>query len=361
MSIWQRDKAAYDWEPVDTSYSNNPHILAWWTPTHDRTLLSLIDEWQWDWPWHVTDAILNITPNDILETWRQADPICRDYAWYNVIMYFALARARVKGFDNRVRKPIWKKCLVCGNEFIESSLSSPVIARLGIDGLDFCSPCLTKATFEPIGHSTMSREQVIEYLRELTEAIEQVPHQGYGVSLDYLRYWSKEQRVKTLRVLQRKPSVERVKQLFGSWLNALIESRVLEDGTRKTSRGTQCVAKDGHVCYSLAEKTIDDYLHFHNIKHEKEPPYPTSNMRADFKVGGVFVEYFGLCGDPEYDAKTREKSALCIKHGISLISLYPEDVVNRSMLEKKLLTTMQSNQPMQPPAGSVPDCKEKEY
>ena len=56
---------------------------------------------------------------------------------------------------------------------------------------------------------------------------------------------------------------------FGSWLNALILSDVLTDGTRHTSRGIQCIALDGHKCLSLVEKTIDDWFIEHNISHEK--------------------------------------------------------------------------------------------
>jgi len=110
-----------------------------------------------------------------------------------------------------------------------------------------------------------------------------------------------------------------VKTLFGSWLKALIEAEVLEDGARRTSRGTQCLAKDGHVCLSLGEKTIDDLLHSHGITHEKEYPYPERDFRADFLVDGVFIEYFGLTGDPDYDAKTRLKQRICKKHEIKLI------------------------------------------
>jgi hypothetical protein len=110
-----------------------------------------------------------------------------------------------------------------------------------------------------------------------------------------------------------------VKELFGSWLEALIEAGILEDGTRRTARGTQCVAIDGHFCLSLGEKTIDDLLHAHGILHEKEPRYPEGNYRADFGVNGVFIEYFGLKGNTDYDKRSEFKRRLCKKHGIKLI------------------------------------------
>jgi hypothetical protein len=125
--------------------------------------------------------------------------------------------------------------------------------------------------------------------------------------------------------------------MFGSWLKALVEAGILEDGTRRTGRGTQCLAKDGHLCLSLGEKTIDDFLHSYGIAHEKEPHYPEGNFRADFLVDGVFIEYFGLKGDSDYDAKTRLKQRICKKHGIRLISIYPSDIVSLKKLSKKLL------------------------
>jgi len=124
--------------------------------------------------------------------------------------------------------------------------------------------------------------------------------------------------------------------VFGSWLNALIQAEILEDGTRRTSRGTQTLARDGHVCLSLGEKTIDDYLYERNVAHEKEPHYPEGNYRADFQIGDTFVEYFGLKGNPEYDQKTKLKQDLCKKHGIQLISIYPADLVSLKSLDKKL-------------------------
>jgi hypothetical protein len=95
------------------------------------------------------------------------------------------------------------------------------------------------------------------------------------------------------------------------------------------------LAKDGHVCYSLAEKTMDDLLHVHGIPHEREPCYPEGNYRADFALGKTFVEFFGLTGDADYYAKLKQK--LCRKHGIKLISVYPEDLVSQKRLESKLV------------------------
>jgi hypothetical protein len=145
-----------------------------------------------------------------------------------------------------------------------------------------------------------------------------------------------QERLNILKLFEKKPTTKRVKELFGSWLNALIQTGVLEDGTRRTSRGIQCIAKDGHVCFSLGEKTIDDFLYIHGITHSKEPRYPEGNFRADFIVNEIFIEYFGLRGNADYDKKTKRKQQLCKKWGITLISIYPKDLISTKKLEKKL-------------------------
>ena len=88
---------------------------------------------------------------------------------------------------------------------------------------------------------------------------------------------------------------------------------------------------------AFLQKTIDDLLHSREIAHEREPHYPEGNYRADFLVDGVFIEYFGLMGDSDYDAKTRLKQRICKKHGIRLISIYPSDLVSLKKLNKRLL------------------------
>lgn len=336
MSVYEhRDRPAYSNLSVKRSYSKNPHILKWWTPAHDQLIVEQIEKDQWLWYWGITNEIVAITPPEVIEAWRQEDPLCSKYAWYNVLMHFAAAHAQSLGFTKRIRKPEWETCPLCNQKFVEDSLPIPLVERLGIERLDFCAPCLSKALFQ--GSESLSKEQVLSYLRDLSNVIQRVPSQNFGEGVDDLRGLDSEERLALVQVLKRKPTVRRIKELFGSWLKALIEAGILEDGTRRTSRGTQCLAEDGHVCLSLGEKTIDDFLYNHRIAHEKEPHYPEGNFRADFLVDGIFVEYFGLKGNPEYNAKTKLKQRICRKHGIRLISIYPSDLVGIKKLERKLL------------------------
>jgi len=219
----------------------------------------------------------------------------------------------------------WEFCPLCGKRFQQHPFRSDVC---------ICSPCLWNLLYD--GNENVTKQEAISYFQDLAKILQRVPlyNFGYGGS-DFIDL-DTSQKLEVHKVLKRRPSIKRVKELFGSWLNALVEAGILEDGVRRTSRGIQCLAKDGHVCLSLGEKTIDDFLYRHNIPHEKEAAYPESNFRADFSVGDFFIEYFGLTGDTKYDLKTKEKEELCRRHGIRLISIYPEDLISMKSLESKL-------------------------
>ncbi|MDD1608862.1 MAG: hypothetical protein LUQ18_10295, partial [Methylococcaceae bacterium] len=309
------------------------------TPAHDILLATQILQWQWVWYWGISDEIIKITSSTTIESWKNTDPLCSKYAWYNILMYFATARAEQLELTKTIRCPQRKICLLCTKEFVEDSLPMSLIGRLGTERVDFCAPCL-KETILGEGNSFASEGDIFKYLHDVTNLIERVPSQSFGEGMTDLLDMQNDERLALLKLLQIKPSVTRVKSVFGSWLNALIQAGVLEDGTRKTSRGIQSIAKDGHVCLSLGERTIDDFLYSRGVHHEKEPRYPEGNYRGDFKVGNTFIEYFGLAGNLEYDEKTEEKIRLCKKHGITLIAIYPKDLISRKNLENKLLTLL---------------------
>ena len=336
LSIYnQRDKPAYGEFSVSRSYCKNPYILKWWTTAHDQLITEQIEKEQWYWYWGITDEIVKVTPSDVIKTWQQVDPLCSQYAWYNVLMYFAASRAEVLGLTKEIRKPKWKTCPLCSKRFVENSLPGPLAKRLGIDHLDFCAPCLTEAIFK--GSDTISKEQVLSYLQDLANILQRVPNQNFGEGIEDLQGLDYQERLSLLRLLRKKPTLQHVKELFGSWLKALVEAGVLEDGARPTSRGIQCLAKDEHVCFSLGEKTVDDFFYSQGFAHEKEPHYPEGNFRADFLIGDVFIEYFGLRGNPDYDTITRKKQRICNKYGIKLISVYPSDLMSLKRLSSKLL------------------------
>ncbi len=341
MSIYdQRDKPAYGDSRSNPLYCANPYILKWWTDAHDRLLSAQIKEKQWIWAWTITRRIVAISPQEAVQEWKVRDPICARYAWYNVLMNFALSRAEKLGLTNNIRRPEWKRCPLCGEAFVEDSLPVPLIERLGIDQLDFCAPCLSKTILQNTGKDAASKEQIRSYLRNLADLLKRIPPQDFGAGAYDLREMNTDERLAVLRELRLKPTTRRVKELFGSWFNALIDAELLEDGSRRTSLGTQCLARDGHMCFSLGEKTIDDMLYALKIPHGREPAYPEGNLRADFIVNGIFIEYFGLAGDPDYDAKTNKKKMICKEHELALISVFPKDLVSSRKLESMLLKNL---------------------
>lgn len=329
MSIYdQRETPAYK---SDFRTYHNRNFDKWWSAAHDQLIEQLIEKYQWNWYWEISKSIGSITPRDVMESLTS-----QKSAWYNKIMYYAITRAEDLGLTKTIRKPERKKCPLCGESFQEDSLPHPFVKRLGIGHLDFCSPCLNDRIQSSTGSNTATKTEITDFLNQLTVVLERVPAQGVGEGMDDLIDLPFDKRLELLRLLKDKPSVKRVKEIFGSWLKALIEAGVLIDGTRETPRGTQTIALDGHTCLSLGEKTIDDYLHRRGIAHHREPKYPESNYRADFLVGDVFIEYFGLAGDSAYDVRAKEKMRLCQAHGIKLIALYPKDLITTAKLEKLL-------------------------
>jgi hypothetical protein len=133
-------------------------------------------------------------------------------------------------------------------------------------------------------------------------------------------------------------------KLFGSWFEGLFEAEALPDGIMVTKRGIRCMAVDKHVCLSLAEQQIDDWLTLHGIEHEREPYYPenttlnaSGSRRADWLVGDTYIEYFGLKGEEAYDKKMGEKIKLAQELNLRLISLFSSDLVNLDQILTPLL------------------------
>lgn len=332
----ERTQPAYCPIAAPASYAQNPHVLRWWSPLHDDALRLEISRHHWLWYWHASDAIVAVTPREVLEGWKMTDPLCTQYAWYNILMYFAVARAEQLGLTSAARSPTWKSCAVCDSKFREDSLPVPLVERLGINQIDICGPCLKPVAYGRPGDPRASKEQILSYVKALAEILQRVPHQGFGDAKGDILDLTTPERVRVIEILRVRPAPERVNRLYGSWLGALVAAGVLEDGARRTSRGIQSLARDGHICYSLGEKTIDDFLFHRGLAHEREPPYPEGSYRADFRIRDTLVEYLGLIGDPTYDAKTTTKQDICRRHGLKLLLILPEDLASDGRLMEKL-------------------------
>lgn len=324
-------------ENVPQSYSENPNILRWWTNELDELLVQLIDRHAWYWPWFAQEAICHVVEEETIERWRAEDPLCEQYAWYNVLMYFAISRAQGKGYRAAERQPQDRRCFKCGDSFNQGECPEWAARRLGsIEALNFCPTCCKSGFFGTVASVRCSKKAIKEHLAALHRLQGVVPNANFFDAPGPLIGLPVEVQAELLALGETRPAVQCIKSKYGSHLAALIDARVLPEGTRRTSRGTQCIAEDGHVCLSLGEKMIDDWLSQHGIPHTREPHYPNSPLRADFKVGDALIEYFGLAGDPEYDAKTVRKRILARREGVQLIEIYPEDVANFARCEELL-------------------------
>ncbi len=124
---------------------------------------------------------------------------------------------------------------------------------------------------------------------------------------------------------------------FGSW-NAAIRAAGFK--TNPVRFSYKFTAADGHRCDSFAEKIIDDFLAARGIPHERQVPYPRhAKLRADFRVGDIFVEYYGLAGElAEYDETILKKRKICTENKIKLLEIYPKDLVPETSLSSVLKT-----------------------
>ena len=156
---------------------------------------------------------------------------------------------------------------------------------------------------------------------------------------------------KSFRKLKRVPARREIlngvneacRKSFGSWNNAVSATGLVPNRSHNNRMYKRIIskAKDGHLCDSVSEVLIDNWLHKNEILHEKDAHYPNTNHKADWKIISpdkqIFVEYFGLANDsPRYDRSIKEKKTLCKKQNISLISIYPEDLYPKTYLENNL-------------------------
>jgi hypothetical protein len=308
-----------------------------WDPGCDAIVWELADKYAWDAPWYIGDAISNYMQRERLEGFKEACEREGTHVWYNLLMYYGQVRLMEMGFKCRQARLL--NCAACGKRFLESSIP-PSVARRVDHRVHFCASCYRKALFATPERERcrMSEADMLRRVGLLAAALEGVPTASLVKAGD-LRGLSEDKQIETVKALLSMPDYQSYVDRFGSWLRALIQAGVLEDGTQPSVLGTRCMAVDGHECFSLAEKTIDDWFSLRQIVHEKEPAYPydpqlnPTGMRADWRVGGVFIEYAGLMDEPEYAAKMEVKGELCDKLGVTLIIIEPQDVL---WLDEKL-------------------------
>ena len=123
---------------------------------------------------------------------------------------------------------------------------------------------------------------------------------------------------------------------FGTWNKAIVAAGLKPNPVMFANRHK---AKDGHICDSFAEMLIDNWLFERGIPHEVNVPYPHqkrkgSKLTADFLIGNIWVEFFGLSGEHvKYDRLVAAKMRLIVFHNLNFIAIRPEDLFPESDLD----------------------------
>jgi hypothetical protein len=101
--------------------------------------------------------------------------------------------------------------------------------------------------------------------------------------------------------------------------------------------------RDGHYVRSRGEMLIDNFLYSVRIAHayEQELILGEKTMIPDFIAitpkGNVYIEFWGLEGQPDYDSRRKEKIKLYEKNELELINVSPEHLDNLdAYLSRKL-------------------------
>jgi hypothetical protein len=124
-----------------------------------------------------------------------------------------------------------------------------------------------------------------------------------------------------------------VRGSFGTW-NKFVKAAGFEPNPVMFAK--KHVANDGHICDSLSEKIIDDWLSRRKIEHEINVSYPGRlKLTADFKIKDYWIEFFGLKGElKRYDELRKKKLGLARRKKLNLIKIYPKDLFPKGNLNE---------------------------
>lgn len=201
---------------------------------------------------------------------------------------------RINNRKHSKRKAELKTCMRCSNQFKKST-----------GNLKYCSiKCRVEAKRKHIP------EQLIDIIKSTNQELKRVPAK------------------RELKKIARACEIS-----FGSWNNAIIAAELQPNRShsQRMYKRINAKASDGHLCDSISEAIIDNWLTENKIPHERNVLYPRTNHRADWSVNfgnrNIFIEYFGLANDsPRYDRSVRKKKLICEKYKLKLIEIYPKDL-----------------------------------
>ena len=205
------------------SVTRDSDVLSWWTDRHDGLIAAAIERDPWSWILDPND-IVAITSTDVLAAWRQRHEARSPVTWYGYLAWFARGRAKELGLSQNLPPSEVRPCERCGRPFLESSIRPSLVDRVGADVLIFCGPCLGSFVYPMSGADGATAEEILRYMTSLSNVLGRLPRQDFGERLGDLDGLTRDERLALLRVLSGRPSVARVKMLFGSWKAAANQS-----------------------------------------------------------------------------------------------------------------------------------------
>ncbi|MDD5368953.1 MAG: Rho termination factor N-terminal domain-containing protein [Anaerolineaceae bacterium] len=272
-----------------------------------------------------------------------------EHNWRAVLNIFISTKLRNHKYYQLLPKEF--TCPGCGVNFLEWSvpLRYAMLVQMNIQ---FCAGCYGYIFdhYRKANNAytqSLTDKEMLERLFQLSAVLEMIPTKTFMNPTTRLNHLPihlpdlpTEKQIAVGKALIQMPAYSLYVTRFGDWMTALVQSGVLADGHQVMSRGIRCIAKDGHVCLSLGEKAIDDWLLAHGIPHEKEILYPFDSaynpggqFRMDWRVGDIFIEYAGMMTEPDYRKKMDWKVNFCARNNYRLILLEPKDL---EYLGKKL-------------------------
>jgi hypothetical protein len=115
-------------------------------------------------------------------------------------------------------------------------------------------------------------------------------------------------------------------------LPVIVKAAGKDPSGKKPSGETRFRTDDGHLVRSKAEVLIDNWLYAHGLAHAYEPPLPGGKFLGDFlvptKEGGIYIEFWGLAGNPAYDRKLTTKRQIYQNSKLRLMELLETDMTS---------------------------------
>ena len=231
-----------------------------------------------------------------------------------------------------------KTCEICRKKF---SIKNSMPLFLGIPAL-ICFGCCATSPPSEVGKNNTEEYQSVVRARLVFAAMRFVEHYKLVPASNYVctsaaissanESLTSKEVILNWTIAANMPDLHTVNELFGSWAKYLAFAGVLEK-SRSGQSGYRSFATDGHLCLSVGERQICEFLYQNGIQHEREPIFPQDDefnknglKRADFVIGETFVELAGRMSQETYAAGIKEKISLAQKLGFQLLVVTPKEL-----------------------------------